>query len=126
MREQAEPDATMARRAARTAATGKKPGGRPPAPPQEGPRPTDQVNPTDEASRLLPVAGGGFEPCHTAQAAVAGANLLGVAPDVVQAANDRPLEAMDHRLKTREGKKRHAANKREHVLASGSRSSRHA
>ncbi len=39
-REQAEHDAKLAQRAAKTAVTGKKPGGRPPAPPVEGPRPT--------------------------------------------------------------------------------------
>jgi hypothetical protein len=36
----------------------KKPGGRPPAPPLEGPHPRDQINPTDEDSRIMPVAGG--------------------------------------------------------------------
>ena len=38
----------MAARAAKAAATGKKPGGTPPAPPVAGPGPTDQVNPTNE------------------------------------------------------------------------------
>src|SRR5271156_112962 len=47
-RERAEHDAKMAQRAAKTAATGKKPGGRLPAPPVEGPLATDQVNLTDE------------------------------------------------------------------------------
>jgi len=42
VRERAEHDAKMAARAAKTAATGKKPGGRPPAPPVEGPLPTDR------------------------------------------------------------------------------------
>jgi len=42
--EQAEHDATMAARAARTASTGKKPGGKPPEPPTEGPRPSGQGN----------------------------------------------------------------------------------
>src|SRR5271170_4817295 len=46
---------------AKIAATGKKPGGKPPQPPVEGPRPSDQVNLTDEESRIMPVAGGGFE-----------------------------------------------------------------
>src|SRR5208282_1524028 len=88
-REKAEHEAKMAAREARTAATGKKPGGKPPAPPVEGPLPTDQVNLTDEASRIMPVAGGGFDQCYNAQAAVAAGSLLVVATDVVQAANDK-------------------------------------
>jgi len=37
----------MAAREARKAATGKKPGGKPPQPPAAGPLPSDQVNLTD-------------------------------------------------------------------------------
>ena len=37
---------------AKTAATGKKPGGKPPEPPTAGPLPKDQVNLTDEDSRI--------------------------------------------------------------------------
>src|SRR5271154_6842598 len=58
-RERAEYDAKLKAREAKIAATGKKPGGRPPAAPVEGPLPTDQVNLTDEESRIMPVAGGG-------------------------------------------------------------------
>src|SRR4051794_33220500 len=68
-------------------ATGRKPGGKPPEPPVEGARPTDQVNLTDAESRIMPVAGGGFEQCYNAQAAVAAGSLL--AADVVQATNDK-------------------------------------
>ena len=94
-REQAEHDAKMAQRAAKTAVTGKKPGGRPPAPPVEGPLPTDQVNLTDEQSRIMPVAGGGFEQCYNAQAVVAMGSLLVIAADVTQAPNDKQqLEPM--------------------------------
>ena len=60
-RERAEYEAKMAARAAKAAQTGKKPGGRVPQAPVEGPLPTDQVNLTDEDSRIMPVAGGGFE-----------------------------------------------------------------
>jgi transposase len=88
-RELAEHEAKMAAREAKSAATGKKPGGKPPPPPAEGPLPTDQVNLTDEDSRIMPVAGGGFEQCYNAQAAVASGSLLVVAIDVVQAANDK-------------------------------------
>ena len=94
-REQAEHDAKMAQRAAKTAATGKKPRGRPPAPPVEGPLPTDQVNLTDEQSRIMPVAGGGFEQCYNAQAVMAVGSLLVIAADVTQAPNDKQqLEPM--------------------------------
>jgi hypothetical protein len=88
-REQAEYQAKLAARAAKTEASGKKPGGKPPQPPVEGPLPTDQVNLTDDESRIMPVAGGGFDPCYNAQAVVAAGSLLVVATDVVQAANDK-------------------------------------
>ncbi len=88
-RERAEYEAKMAAREAKAAQTGKKRRGREPVPPVEGPRPADQVNLTDEESRIMPVAGGGFEQCYNAQAAVAADSLLVVAADVVQAANDK-------------------------------------
>jgi transposase len=88
-REMAEHEAKMAAREAKIAATGKKPGGKPPQPPVDGPRPSDQVNLTDEDSRIMPVAGGGFDQCYNAQAAVATGSLLVVATDVVQAPNDK-------------------------------------
>ena len=88
-RERAEHDAKLAAREAKSAATGKKPGGKPPQPPTEGPLPSDQVNLTDEESRIMPVAGGGFDQCYNAQAAVAAGSLLVVAVDVVQAPNDK-------------------------------------
>src|SRR5271163_1712493 len=88
-REQAEHDAKLAARAAKTAATGKKPGGKPPEPPAAEPAPGDQINLTDEDSRIMPVAGGGFDQCYNAQAAVAVGSLLVVATEVVQAPNDK-------------------------------------
>src|SRR6202041_2557050 len=88
-REMAEHEAKMAAREAKIAATGKKPGGKPPQPPVEGPLASDQVNLTDEESRIMPVAGGGFEQSYNAQAAVAAGSLLVVATDVVQAPNDK-------------------------------------
>jgi transposase len=94
-REQAEHEAKLAERAAKTAATGKKPGGKPPQPPAGGPLPGDQINLTDEESRIMPVAGGGFDQCYNAQAAVAAGSLLVVAVDVVQAPSDKQqLEPM--------------------------------
>jgi hypothetical protein len=87
-RETAEYQAKLAAREA-AATTGKKPRGRPPAPPVAGPRPKDQINLTDEDSRIMPVAGGGFEQCYNAQALVAAESLLVLAPEVVQAPNDK-------------------------------------
>jgi len=88
-REQAEHDARIAAREARIKETGKKPGGRPPAPPTPGPEPTDQVNLTDEDSRIMKVAGGGFDQCYNAQALVAAESMLVVATHVTQAGNDK-------------------------------------
>ena len=88
-RELAEHEAKLAVREAKVAATGKKPGGKPPQPPTEGPRLSDQINLTDEELRIMPVAGGGFEQCYNAQAAVAAGSMLVVAVDVVQAPNDK-------------------------------------
>lgn len=88
-REQAEHDAKMRARAEKEKATGRKPGGKPPAPPTAGPGAGDQINLTDEASRIMPVAGGGFEQAYNAQATVAAGSMLVVSTDVVQAANDK-------------------------------------
>jgi len=88
-REQAEHQAKMRAREEKTKRTGKKPGGKPPAPPVAGPGPKDQVNLTDEDSRIMPVAGGGFEQAYNAQATVASESMLVVTSDVVQAANDK-------------------------------------
>src|SRR5208283_3202270 len=98
-REQAEYEAKIASREAKAKASGKKPGGQPPAPPVAGPGPSDQINLTDEDSRIMPVAGGGFEQCYNAQAVVTADSLLVVAADVVQAANDKQqLEPMLSKL----------------------------
>jgi hypothetical protein len=88
-REAAEHRAKLAAREAQAEATGKKPGGKPPEPPVEGPQPKDQINLTDEDSRIMPVAGGGFDQCYNAQAAVAAESLLVIAVEVVQAPNDK-------------------------------------
>ncbi len=94
-REQAEHAAKLAARQAKAEASGKKPRGKPSKPPVEGPRPNDQINLTDEDSRIMPVAGGGFDQCYNAQAAVAAGSLLVVASAVSQAANDKQqLEPM--------------------------------
>ena len=58
-REAAEHKAKLAAREAKAKATGNKPTGKPPQPPVEGARPTDQINLTDEASRIMPFVAGG-------------------------------------------------------------------
>src|SRR6516162_3122032 len=55
----------------------------------KGPQAKDQINLTDEDSRIMPVAGVGFEQCYNAQAVVATESLLVIATDVVQAPNDK-------------------------------------
>lgn len=51
---QAEYEGKLARREAKTKETGKKPGGKPPKPPEAGPKGQDQLNLTDEESRIMP------------------------------------------------------------------------
>jgi transposase len=98
-RDEAEYAAKLAAREAKTGAMGGKPRGKPPEPPVEGPLPTDQINLTDEESRIMPVAGGGFEQCYNGQAVVAAGSLLVVAAEVVQAANDKQqLQPMLNKL----------------------------
>jgi transposase/IS5 family transposase len=81
--------AKLAARAERAKKSGKRPRGRPPAPPSGTPSNKDQVNFTDEDSRIMPVPGGGFEQAYNAQAAVDTATLLVVAQAVTQTANDK-------------------------------------
>jgi transposase len=78
----------LARRAARMAKTGKKLGGTLPNAPVEGPTPHDQINLTDEDSRIMRIPGGAFEQCYNAQAAVDADTLLIVAQGLTQAGND--------------------------------------
>ena len=49
----------------------------------------DQINLTDDESRIMPVAGGGFEQCYNGQAMVDPASMLVVVAHVVQAVNDK-------------------------------------
>lgn len=88
-REQAEYEAKLARRAEKEKVTGKKSGGKPPEPPQPGPRAEDQINLTDEESRIMHSASGGFEQSYNAQAAVDIESMLVLACDVTQAVNDK-------------------------------------
>jgi len=87
--EKAQFDEKMTQRCAKEKATGKKLKGRAPKAPEPGPRDTDQINLTDEESRIMPVAGGGFEQCYNAQAAVDAQTMLVVATGLTQAPNDK-------------------------------------
>jgi len=88
-REKEEYDEKMARRRGQEAQTGKKARGRQPKPPEPGPTAQDQVNLTDEQSRIMPVSGGGFEQAYNAQAAVDMASLLIIESHVTQNPNDK-------------------------------------
>lgn len=88
-RAQALYQAKLAAREERQKRTGKKPGGRPPQPPTGAVGAKEQINLTDEDSRIMKVAGGGFEQCYNAQAVVATGSLLVLANEVTQAANDK-------------------------------------
>jgi transposase len=88
-RQEAEHQSKLAARAEQEARTGKKPRGRPPEPPTGGVKDKDQINLTDEDSRIMKVAGGGFDQCYNAQAVVATGSMLIVATEVTQAANDK-------------------------------------
>lgn len=88
-REKAAYDEKMSRRSAQQEQTGKKPGAKPAEPPHAGPKAGDQINLTDEESRIMPVSGGGFEQAYNAQAAVDASSMLVVATGVSTAPNDK-------------------------------------
>ena len=84
----------------KSARSGRKPGGKPPTPPSETPRAEDQINLTDDESRIMKVAGGGFDQCYNAQALVDTETMLVVVSAVTQAANDKQqVEPMLDKLK---------------------------
>jgi hypothetical protein len=88
-REQAEYEQKLERRAAREKETGKKLGGKPPKAPTSEPQPKDQVNFTDEESRIMPTASGGFEQAYNAQASVDVDTHLVVEQHLTQHTNDK-------------------------------------
>lgn len=83
---QTEHESKLAKRQAQRD-TGKKPGGKDPEPPTSGPQDKDQINLTDEQSRIMKT-GAGFDQCYNAQAAVDTDSMLIVASFVTQAGND--------------------------------------
>jgi len=87
--EQAEYDVKIAARKQRTKASGKRPGGKEPKPPTAGPGDKDQVNLTDEESRIMPSSGGGFEQSYNAQASVDIDSGLIITGHITQQSNDK-------------------------------------
>ena len=88
-REKVEFDEKMNKRQTKIDETGKKPRGQTPVAPEPGVRDSDQINLTDEESRIMPVAGGGFGQCYNAQAGVDADTMLVVAVTLTQAPNDK-------------------------------------
>lgn len=68
--EKREYDAKITNRKKKEKERGKTLGGRKPKEPDPSPQSSDQVNLTDEESRIMPTSGGGFQQCYNAQAAV--------------------------------------------------------
>ena len=86
----------LARREAKAKERDKKPGGKPPKPPVAGPKAQDKLNLTDEESRIMPVASGGFDQAYNPQAAVDTGTMLVVllnfiAPGISKLARRRGL-----------------------------------
>lgn len=87
--EQAAYAEKLARRAEKERATGRRPGGRPPAPPTPGPRDGDQYNFTDPDARIMKnPTDQGFEQDYNAQIAVDQTSLLIVGAALSNHPND--------------------------------------
>jgi len=86
--ERAEYEEKLRRRKEKEEQSGKKAGGRAPKPPEEGPRDKDQVNFTDEESRIMP-SHEGFVQAYNAQAAVDTDTHLIVENHITQQPNDK-------------------------------------
>ena len=88
-REQTEYEEKVDRRKAYEDETGKKARGRKPTAPTQEPLAKDQVNLTDEESRIMPSSSGGFEQGYNAQAGVDVETHLIVEQHVTQHTNDK-------------------------------------
>jgi transposase len=87
--EQADYEAKVRAREEKARTTGRKPGGRPPQPPEPGPRDQDQYNFTDPESRIMKNStDDGFNQHYNAQVAVDQASLLIVATALSNHPND--------------------------------------
>lgn len=80
--------AKLAARHEKEQSTGKKPTGKPPEPPIQGPGSKDQYNFTDPDSRIMKDKGS-FNQCYNAQAAVDTATMLIVGQHLTDAPNDK-------------------------------------
>jgi transposase len=88
--EQAEYQAKLREREEKARTKGRKPGGRPPQPPQPGPRDQDQYNFTDPDSRMMKNSrDDGFDQHYNVQAVVDQACLLVVATSLSNHPNDQ-------------------------------------
>ena len=87
--EQADYEKKLAARQAKEKKTGKKTGGKKPKAPVAGPRDKDQVNLTDEESRIMPISGGGFDQCYNVQASVDIETMLILGNHLTQNPNDK-------------------------------------
>lgn len=102
--ELAEYQAKLKAREEKAQKRGRKPGGRPPQPPVEGPGDKDQYNFTDPESQIMKNSqDGGFDQHYNAQVAVDQESLLIVAHTVSNHANDKreavpTVDAIDERL----------------------------
>lgn len=88
-REKAEYERKMMKRLLKEKESGKKSKRKLPEAPESTPRDKDQINLTDEESRIMKCSGGAFEQCYNAQAAVDTDSYLIVSAHVTQAANDK-------------------------------------
>ena len=88
-KEKALYDEKMQKREEKEKLSGKKPKGKLPQEPVNEPKPTDQINLTDDESRIMKTSGGGFEQCYNAQASVEHDSRLIVHQHVTQNTNDK-------------------------------------
>lgn len=87
--EQTEYEERMAQRKEKEQQMGRKMPGPKPKPPEPGPRPKDQVNLTDEQSRIMPTSDNGFQQAYNLQASVSMEDHLIVGGHLTQAPNDK-------------------------------------
>ena len=87
--EHAEYEAKKAERQVKAQASGRPPRGPEPKPPEPGVRNNDQINLTDEESRIMPASGKSFQQAYNVQAGVEIESLLIVTQHVTQNANDK-------------------------------------
>jgi transposase len=89
VQEQKEYEEKVAKRQAKAKNTGKKPRGPEPKPPTSGPRKKDQVNLTDEESRIMPSSDKGFFQAYNGQATVDVETMLIIESHISQSPNDK-------------------------------------